>query len=185
MEKWKLVTSNVIFESPWLTLRKNSYDIGNGDIRDDYYHIDRPDYVLIIAEDNDKKIIVIRQYRRGVDEVLFELPAGWIEKNETPIQTAERELKEETGFQGKGVLLGTLMPEPGFLSMQAHVVLVKIEKKFDQKSFSEDEKIEQLALDIDQMKRMIANGEIKDMGFVAAMHLYLLRPSAYRLSRRD
>lgn len=174
MDKWKLIKSERLFESKWLTLKNNSYDIGGGKIRDDYYHIDRPDYVLIVAEDKDGKIIVIRQYRRGVDEILYELPAGWIDENETAVQAAERELKEETGFQGKGSLLGTLTAQPGFMSMKANVVLVEVEKNFDSKSLSEDETIEQFTFDIDKIKQMIVNGEIKDMGFISAINLYLL-----------
>ncbi|MFZ2188154.1 MAG: NUDIX hydrolase [Candidatus Moraniibacteriota bacterium] len=174
MEKWKLMKSKKLFESKWLTLKNNSYDIGGGNIRDDYYHIDRPDYVLIVAEDNDEKIIVVRQYRRGVDEILYELPAGWIDKKETVVQAAERELREETGFQGKGVLLGTLATQPGFMSMKAHVVFVKIEGKLNLKSPSEDEVIEQFYFGIEDIKQMITSGDIKDMGFISAINLYLL-----------
>jgi 8-oxo-dGTP pyrophosphatase MutT (NUDIX family) len=182
MDKWKLVKSETLFKSKWLTLKNNTYDIGDGKIRDDYYHIDRPDYVLIIAEDKDEKIIIIHQYRRGVDEVLYELPAGWVDENETAVQAAERELKEETGFQGKGVLLGTLAAQPGFMSMKANVVLVKIEKEFDSKNPSEDEIIEQSSVSIDQIKQMIVNGEIKDMGFISAISLYLLNHKINKLN---
>ena len=58
MDKWKLIKSEKLFASKWLTLKNNSYDIGNGNIRHDYYHIDRQDYVLVVAEDKDGKIIV-------------------------------------------------------------------------------------------------------------------------------
>lgn len=174
MNKWKLISSKPIFESKWLTLKNNSYDIGNGQIRPDYYHIDRPDYVLIIAIDKAGKIAVVRQYRRGVDEILFELPAGWIEKDETPVQAAERELREETGFKGKGVLLGKLNPQPAFMSMRANVVLVQIESEFTAENVSGDEVIEKHLFDINKIKEMITNGEINDMGFVSAINLYLL-----------
>jgi ADP-ribose pyrophosphatase len=174
MNKWKLVKSKKVFESKWLTLKNISYDFGDGNIHDNYYHVDRPDYVLIVAEDKDGKIIVIRQYRRGVDEILYELPSGWIDKNETEIQAAERELKEETGFQGEGTLLGTLVAQPGFMSMRANVVLIKIEKDFGLKNHSGDEIIERFSFDINQIKQMIVNGEIKDMNFISAINLYLL-----------
>jgi ADP-ribose pyrophosphatase len=174
MDKWKLTKSERLFESKWLILKNNSYDIGGGNIRYNYYHIDRPDYILIVAKDKDEKIIVIRQYRRGVDEILYELPAGWIDKNETAVQAAERELQEEIGFQGKGVLLGTLATQPGFMSMKAHVVFVQIEEYFDSKSLSEDEMIEQVSFDIEKIKQMIISGDIKDMGFISAINLYLL-----------
>lgn len=174
MNKWRITKSEKLFESKWLTLKNNSYDIGGGIIRNDYFHIDRPDYVLIIAEDKNGKIAVIQQYRRGVDEILYELPAGWIDENETAVLAAERELKEETGFQGKGTLLGVLAAQPGFMSVRAHVVLINIEKDSNSTSLSEDEIIERFLFDIDQIKQMIATGKIKDMGFISAIHLYLL-----------
>ncbi len=174
MNKWKLISSKTVFESKWLTLKNNSYDVGKEVIRTDYYHVDRSDYVLIIAEDKSEKIVVLRQYRRGVDEILFELPAGWIDEGETPVQAAERELKEEVGFQGKGILLGKLNPQPTFMSMRAYVVLVKIEDKFISENPSDDEIIEKHILDIQKIKTMIKTGEINDMGFVSAINLYLL-----------
>lgn len=177
MKKWKLIESTKLFESKWLTLKSNSYDIGDGVVRNDYYHIDRPDYVLIVAKKVDEKIVLLRQYRRGVDEVLYELPAGWIDKGETAVQAAEREIKEETGFSGKGVLLGTFVAQPGFMSMRAHIVFVKLDASTSSKDLDEDENNEKYYFSIEQIKKMIVNGEITDMGCISAINLYLLKNS--------
>ena len=54
--------------------------------------------VGVVAVDNDNNIIMVRQYRKPVEGVLLEIPAGTMEKGEDPLLCAQRELKEETGF---------------------------------------------------------------------------------------
>ena len=62
MQKWKLLNSNNIFESKYLTLKKNSYQLPSGKVVDDYYDIARPNYVLIVAHNLNNQIIVEKQY---------------------------------------------------------------------------------------------------------------------------
>lgn len=174
MKKWKLLKSEKLFNSKWISLSKNSYEI-NGKIFDDYYHIDRPDYVLIVAVNEKKEIIIERQYRRGIDEIMLELPSGWIDEGENPVQAAERELQEETGYKGKGEQIGVLKAQPGFMSMKAYVILIRIDKEMGDKSLSSDEIIETFKLPIDKITEMIKNGEITDMNFVSAINLYMIK----------
>jgi len=81
---------------------KKDLRLPTGEIKEDYYHLNRPDYVLVLAVDEQERILLERQYRRGVDEFVYELPAGWLNKGEKPIDAAKRELKEETGAIGDG-----------------------------------------------------------------------------------
>jgi ADP-ribose pyrophosphatase len=172
MKKWKLISTNTIFKSKWLTLKDNSYELPNGQIQDKYYQIDKHNCVVILAEQSGK-IVVIRQYRRGVDEILFELPAGLIDTSESILDTAIRELKEETGYIGEATLLGSCPAQPAFLSMKTNFVLVKITDKIEQK-LDGDEDIEVLLLDKAQIDTMIVNGEITDLSFIAGMYYYNL-----------
>lgn len=172
MEKWKLIESKPIFESKWLVLSEKTYQLPNGAVRDKYYHLDKHNYVLIIAQKEDK-IAVVRQYRRGVDEILYEFPAGFIEKEENPISAAERELREETGLIGKGKYLGELIAQPGFSSVRAYVILVSVEEIGESK-FDEDENIELSFYTCNDIKRMIKEQKILDMGFNAAFSIYLI-----------
>ena len=141
-------------------------------IKDTYYHVDKSNYVIIIAEDDSGLINVIRQYRRGTDEIQFELPAGFIDAGETPIEAAERELQEETGCCGQGRFLGRLSAQPGFCSMQAFVVHISVTKAGSPKGAEADENIENYKFSIDEIHRMIKKGEIIDMGFVSAIQIF-------------
>src|SRR3989338_83579 len=115
-KKWQLVTSKLVFESKWLSVFENDYKLPDGKEVTSYYHLARPNYVLIIAIDKDNNIIVERNYRRGVDDFVYELPAGWLEKKETPDETARRELEEETGYIAEVKTLGEIYPQPSFSS---------------------------------------------------------------------
>ncbi|MDE6432021.1 MAG: NUDIX hydrolase, partial [Opitutales bacterium] len=74
------------------------------------------DSVQIIAETTDKRLVFVRQFRFGSEKFSLELPAGRLEKGESPIDGAVRELREETGYTGeKPTLVGELYTNPAFL----------------------------------------------------------------------
>ena len=171
MKKWKLKSTKPVFESKWLTIMSNDYELPDGKLAKEYFHLDRPDYVLIIAH-KDNKILIEKQYRRGVDDFVYELPAGWVDKNEDPEQTAIRELREETGHLGKATFLGTVYPQPGFSSMLAHIVEVQLKDEIADRELESDEKIEFEFIAFSKLDAMIENEKCKDMGMLAAMNLF-------------
>jgi len=170
--KWKLLGKKSVFDSKWLSIEDRSYELPDGKIVEGYFHLNRPDYVLILAMDKDKKIVVEKQYRRGVDDFVYELPAGWINKDETPLDAAKRELLEETGFVGIGSQVFEIYPQPGFCSMKAYVVILKIQDEKVQEKQEEDETLSYELIDVDKIKKMVADNEIKDMGFLSAFNLF-------------
>lgn len=171
-KKWKLIKSKPVFESKWLTILENDYELPDGSKGEGYYHLSRPNYVLVIAIDKDNKIVVEENYRRGVDDFVYELPAGWVDEGESPKQAAERELKEEAGYSGEVKILGGIYAQPGFSSMKAFVATAKIDHslKGDQE-LGHDEHIDYKLIDLEKVREMIQEGEIKDMGFLSAMQL--------------
>lgn len=177
MRKWKLLKSKPVFESKWLTLFDNTYELSNGKIGENYYHINRPDLVVIVASDDKDRIALIKQYRRGVDDFIYEFPAGWVEKDESPIIAGIRELKEETGYIGEPIVNKAfeLYYTPGFASTKGYVVLLKINSKMaNTQNLSHDEEIEYELIQDKDIEKLILNNEIKDMALIAAFNVYLL-----------
>ena len=100
IKKWKLLESEYIIRRPWLTARRDRLELPNGVIHDEYYVLEYPVWVNVIAITADGQFVMVEQYRHGLDEVFTELCAGVAEEGETPLQAAQRELLEETGFGG-------------------------------------------------------------------------------------
>jgi len=172
MKRWILLNSKPVFTSKWLSLFNNTYKLPNKTIGEDYYHLTRPDYVLIIARNTKNEILVETQYRRGVDDVLLELPAGWIDKDENIEDSALRELREETGYLGSAQLLGEVYPQPGFISMKAFVVRIDLSDDQVLPTPSHDEDIVFQFLTESAINKKIKANQIKDMGFLSAWALY-------------
>ncbi|MBN1168923.1 NUDIX hydrolase [Candidatus Woesebacteria bacterium] len=171
-KRWKLLKSKPIFETKWMSLYSNDYELPNGKVAKDYFHLARPNYVLIIAIDDSDRIVVEKNYRRGVDDFVYELPAGWLDEGETPEEAAERELKEETGYIGKAEMVGELYPQPGFSSMKAYGALVRINKEDKgEQELGHDEHIDYELIDLDEVQKMLKDGKIKDMGFLSLLTL--------------
>lgn len=98
--KWETLSSEYLHRRPWLTVRKDCVRIPNGEINDEYYVLEYPDWVNVIAITEDGLFVMERQYRHGLGKTCFEIPAGVVEAGEDPLVAAKRELQEETGYAG-------------------------------------------------------------------------------------
>jgi len=98
---WKVLSSKHILSKPWMTVRADEVQLPNGHVIPEYYVFEYPDWVNVIAITEDNKFVLVRQYRHGIGRVLYEIPAGVVEKSDaSPLAGAQRELLEETGFGG-------------------------------------------------------------------------------------
>jgi ADP-ribose pyrophosphatase len=79
---------------------------------------------VMMPVDDRKRVLLVRQYRLPAQHFLWELPAGSVDPGEKPLQTAKRELKEETGYHAKTwKKLISFFPSPGFLSEKMTIFL--------------------------------------------------------------
>ena len=121
-----------------------------------------PGAVAVLAEPSPNHIILVNQFRKAPDCTLWEVPAGKLEPNEQPEESARRELREETGFVAGNIsLVHDFYTSPGFANEKIYVYyaneLVRGEAEPD-----EDEFVEMKIFSRDEIERMLKNHEIHD-----------------------
>lgn len=97
---WTIESSEYLFRRPWLTVRRDTVRLPDGRVNPEFYVLEYPTWVNVIAVTDTGDMVLVRQYRHGLGQTRFELCAGVVEPGETPLDGARRELLEETGFGG-------------------------------------------------------------------------------------
>ena len=98
---WKVLTSEYLARKPWFTVRHESLELPDGRRIPDYYVFEYPDWINVTAVTRDGRFVLIDQYRHGLGETSYEIPAGVTEPSDaSPLAAAQRELMEETGYGG-------------------------------------------------------------------------------------
>src|SRR3989338_6515417 len=93
--KWKILEKTELVKSKYINLVKEKVELPSGHILNEYFISEKNDGTIIFPITEDKKILTITQYKHGAQTVIHELPAGMIDKGETPEQAGKRELQEE------------------------------------------------------------------------------------------
>ena len=101
MPDWKVTSSQYLSRRPWFTVRRESLELPNGNRIPEYYVLEYPEWVNVIALTATGKMLLIRQYRHALGRMSLEIPAGVCEKSDPSVlAAARRELREETGYGG-------------------------------------------------------------------------------------
>ena len=109
---WKLLQSAYLIQDQWLTLRADTCQLPNGRTVAPYYVLEYPPWVNVVALTQDHQVVLVRQYRHGIQQTVLELPAGTVEPTDaSPLAAIQRELLEETGYASQDVIeTGRLSP---------------------------------------------------------------------------
>lgn len=99
-KKWKILKSEYLIKRPWLTARRDYVQLPDGRENPEYYVLEYPDWVNVIAITADGQFVMERQYRHALGRTNYELPCGVMEDGEEPLEAIKRELLEETGYGG-------------------------------------------------------------------------------------
>lgn len=157
----KTISSQDIFKGRIVKLRVDTVSLPDG--RESTREvIEHAGAVAIVALDKDGQIVMVRQYRKPVEQVLLEIPAGTMEPNEEPLLCAQRELREETGYSaGNWQKILSYYSAPGFTDEQLHLYLAT-DLSDGEVEPDEDEFVETVYLPLEQAYKLIFEGQIKD-----------------------
>jgi len=127
--------------------------------------------VMMVAEKG--RILLVKQFRLPAEQYLWELPAGRLDPGEDALQAAQRELREETGYQAENwINLAEFWASPGYVGEKMHVFLATGLAEGRQEPM-EDERIEMQWFSADEVGRMVRAGEIKDAKTMIGYFMYL------------
>ncbi|WP_415909712.1 NUDIX hydrolase [Oleiharenicola sp. Vm1] len=127
----------------------------------DFFLINAPDWVNVVALTPAHEIVLVRQFRFGTNDLSLEIPGGVMEAGEDPVTAALRELAEETGFVGERArLLGSVHPNPAIQTNRCHLVFVEQARRTRELAWDPNEEFEILALPADDVYARAFRGEI-------------------------
>ena len=174
MKKWPTIDTEKILDAHvfrYLKVKRQSpttKEIGEFDIVQCF------NWVNVIAITPDEKIVLIKQYRHGIDKVTIEIPGGAVNFNEDKLLAAKRELQEETGYTSENwKMLGKVDANPAFMKNHCETYLALDAIKTHQQNLDPFEEIDVFLEDQKKMVELIKNGEITHSLIVAAWFLYL------------
>ncbi len=168
MEKW--VNSQRVFEGRIFDVRAGEARLADG-VTASREVVEHPGGVGIVPV-LDGRVVLIRQYRIAVGETVLEIPAGKLEPGDEPVERAQLELREETGYRaGRLVPVGMIFASAGYTSERIHLFLA-FDLAFAGQALEYDERITPAEFALEDLKRMLQEHAITDAKTVVALERF-------------
>ncbi len=160
---WEELSTEHIVQDEWIDFRKSKYRFPDGSVFEPYYSYSRRNYVVIVATDEDDNYICVRQYRHGIGQITTEFPAGGIESTEDDaLETAIRELREETGYESEDWShLITIPSNPTIADNYAYIYIARNCRKMTKQELDDTEFLNVSKITSSEIDKMIMKGNFQ------------------------
>ncbi|HOF10463.1 MAG TPA: NUDIX hydrolase [Opitutaceae bacterium] len=139
----------------------------------EFVSIHASDWVNVVPLTTDGRLVLVRQFRYGINDFSLEVPGGVIEDGEDPVVAGLRELAEETGYAGGAArLLGSVHPNPAIQDNRCHAVLADGVMRAGALAWDEDEEMEVVTAPVDDVLAWARGGQITHSLSLTALMLF-------------
>ncbi len=171
--KWEVLHSEYLFRKPWFTARRDHVKLPTGAEIPEYYLLEYPEWVNVVAITKEGKFVLVRQYRHGIRETRYELCAGVCEEGEEPLEAARRELGEETGYgNGTWTRFMTLSANASTMTNLTHCFLAVDVEPVSTQHLEATEDLTVHLLDKEAVKTLLRNDEVRQSLMAAPLWKY-------------
>ncbi len=176
LRPWRRLHTKEVYANRWLRIQIDRVELPNGQPYD-YTVIHRfADGVAALVFDDQNRLLLEREYRYPVEEVIWQLPGGLVDPGEEPLAAMQRELAEETGYVAEDwEYLGAFWDNPALSAMQVHLFLARDAHHRAATRFDEAEFLEVTWRSWDWVKEAVRTGEIRERVLLSGLGLLMAR----------
>jgi ADP-ribose pyrophosphatase len=173
---WQKVSSKSLGDFRIFTIRLDRKISPRTSEEHDFFVIDCVNWVNVIAVTPDDQLVMVEQYRHGSNTVELEIPGGMMDGTDgSPEQTAARELREETGYEGSDARrIGEIYPNPAIMSNICYTVLIENCRCVHPLAFDTGEDLITKLVPVTEIPGLVAAGKIRHALVVVALYYFEL-----------